>query len=222
MIKQHETITIKRSQINFADYNPRTITTQNKAKLKKNLQEYGLAGGLVWNKQTSNLVSGHQRLSIIDKENKYNPNTKENDYNIQVVCVNIPLEKEKALNIFFNNPHGQGVFDNDKLKVVMGEIKFDETSGFDKRQSMSMFNTAEMLSQEELENISKTIAETTSAFKDMSNKTTTEDDFYLVIVFKNADDKTMFLQSIDLQPDENIYCKSDDFVEAILEANREE
>ena len=83
-VKQAQSITIQRSQINFASYNPRRLSDTAKKKLKANLKRIGLAGGIVWNETTGNLVSGHQRLSIIDEIEKYNPDTHENDYPIRV------------------------------------------------------------------------------------------------------------------------------------------
>ena len=153
MIKKNKTITLKRSQINLADYNPRRITAEARKLLKKNLETVGLMGGIIWNKTTGNLVGGHQRLSLLDKDNKYKPatdgNPPENDYELEVVEVELSIEDEKKQNIFLNNQNAQGMFDTDKLKVVMEDIKFDEDTGFSKKQSMSIFGIASALSQEE-------------------------------------------------------------------------
>lgn len=52
--------TVKRSQIKFADYNPRIIDESNQKKLIKAIKENGLIEPLVWNKRTGVLVGGHQ------------------------------------------------------------------------------------------------------------------------------------------------------------------
>ena len=57
MIKLNKTITLKRSQISLADYNPRRITAEARKLLKKNLETVGLMGGIIYNKTTGNLVS---------------------------------------------------------------------------------------------------------------------------------------------------------------------
>ncbi|AZA49727.1 DNA methylase [Chryseobacterium carnipullorum] len=118
-IKQSETITLKRSEITPADYNPRTITDEARKSLKKNIKENGIIGGMVWNKQTGNLVSGHQKLSIADEVNKYEAG---NDYDIKVEVVDVDLKKEKELNIFFNSKAVQGEMDYKKLAQIYPDI----------------------------------------------------------------------------------------------------
>lgn len=124
-VKQAQSITIQRSQINFASYNPRRLSDTAKKKLKANLKRIGLAGGIVWNKTTGNLVSGHQRLSIIDEIEKYNPDTHENDYPIRVEVLQLSDKEEKEQNIFFNSTTAQGEFDNDLLAALIPEIDYD-------------------------------------------------------------------------------------------------
>lgn len=226
MIKLNKTITLKRSQISLADYNPRRITAEARKLLKKNLETVGLMGGIIYNKTTGNLVSGHQRLTLLDKDNKYKPaqdgKPPQNDYDIEVTQVELSIEDEKKQNIFLNNPQAQGEFDKDKLKVVMEDIKFDEDTGFTKRQSMSIFGIASALSQEEYEEITKQVDALTSNFKDMHNEGKNFDDFFIVLVCKNTADKQLLVDSLDLQLDENRFIKAEDFINAITEANGEE
>jgi len=71
------------------------------------------------NKQTGNVVSGHQRLKVLQA------------YEVeetQVVVVDLPLSREKALNIALNRIGG--VFDLVKLKEVIIDI---DTGEFDIR-----------------------------------------------------------------------------------------
>lgn len=123
-IKQAEQITIKRSQINFAAYNPRVISDDARKKLKKNLQTVGLLGGVIWNKQTGNLVSGHQKVGIMDAVNRYNPETGDNDYEFRVELVDFDEKTEKEQNLFMNNKAAQGTYDDDMLRDML-------TSGID-------------------------------------------------------------------------------------------
>lgn len=48
--------------------NPRTITDQKRAMLKKALLKFGDLSGFVFNKKTKQLVGGHQRRDIFDQE----------------------------------------------------------------------------------------------------------------------------------------------------------
>lgn len=111
-----EALDIHRSQIKNAPYNPRTIKDKARAGLKKNLKKRGLMTTLVWNKQTGNLVSGHQRLALIDALEGTQ------DYSITVAVVDIDLKTEKEQNIFFNSTTVQGVFDFNALYDVLEDI----------------------------------------------------------------------------------------------------
>lgn len=97
--------TVKRSEIHEAPYNPRIITDEAKKKLRKNLKTKGLLAALVVNRRTMNLLSGHQRLSILDEAKKGA------DYLLTVVMVDLSPEEEKAQVVFFNNPDAQGEWD---------------------------------------------------------------------------------------------------------------
>lgn len=124
-VKQSETRTILRSSFSFSDYNPRTISDDARKKLKANIKKNGIIGGLVVNEQTGNLVSGHQRISIADEVNKYDPETGKNDYEIKVEIINVDLKTEKELNIFFNSKSVQGEMDYAKLALMIPDIDID-------------------------------------------------------------------------------------------------
>ncbi|MBV5334191.1 MAG: ParB N-terminal domain-containing protein [Sulfuricurvum sp.] len=114
---------INRKAITGAPYNPRTITKDNLSLLKKNIKNRGLMETLVWNKTTGNLVSGHQRLSILDQlEGR-------DDYDLTVAVVELTEQEEKEQNIFFNNPNAQGEFDMDMMINLISDIDINE-AGF--------------------------------------------------------------------------------------------
>ena len=102
----------------------REITQEARKNLKANLKRVGLLGGIVWNEVTGNLVSGHQRISVIDEVNKYNPDTRTNDYLIRVEVVHMDEKTEKEQNIFMNNRSVQGDFDSDMLKDMLDGIDY--------------------------------------------------------------------------------------------------
>ncbi|MDV3822930.1 DNA methylase [Elizabethkingia anophelis] len=120
-IPEAEVRKIQRSQIILADYNPRTIQEDAKKRLEKNVKKK-LYGGIVWNERTGNLVSGHQRIGVADKANKYNPETKENDYWITVVVADLSEKEEKEQNIFFNSKAAMGDTDYKKLALIFPHI----------------------------------------------------------------------------------------------------
>ena len=129
-IKQSETKTLNRSEINFASYNPRKLSEEARKQLKKNIKDNGLLGGIIINERTGNIVSGHQRISIADELNKFKEGSIENDYPIKVEVINVDDKKEKELNIFMNSRATQGEYDYKKLAQIFPDIDA-ELAGLD-------------------------------------------------------------------------------------------
>lgn len=118
-----ESLELQRSEIHFADYNPRTISDEARKSIKRGIKKYGLIGGLVVNKRTGmRLVSGHQRLSVMDELNKF----PENDYTIRVDVIDVDDNQEKELNILLNNPNAQGQWDFDALRKLIPDIDYKD------------------------------------------------------------------------------------------------
>ena len=120
-----------RSQIRLAPYNPRKISDEARRRLKANLKRIGVLGGIVWNERTGNLVSGHQKVGIMDEVNRYDPETHENDYPIKVEVTDLDEKTEMEQNLFMNNREVQGEYDDDKLREMLkSDIDFS-LAGFD-------------------------------------------------------------------------------------------
>lgn len=116
---------LKRSQIRFADYNPRTISDENRKTLKRGIKKFGLAGGIIVNKRTGyTVVSGHQRLSVLDELQKYDADTHKNDYTLRADVVDLDEKGEQELNILTNNPNAQGQWDLDALAAIVPNIDY--------------------------------------------------------------------------------------------------
>ena len=112
-----ESVELNRSAIHFADYNPRKLSEESRKTLKRGIKKFGLVGGIVVNKRTGlTVVSGHQRLTIMDELQKY----PENDYRIRVE------KQEKELNILMNNPNAQGAWDYDALARLVPDIDYQD------------------------------------------------------------------------------------------------
>ncbi len=125
-LESYEIKKIKRSQIKLAAYNPRTITDEARKRLKKGLKKFGLVQPLVWNETTGTLVSGHQRLSIMDETYKY----PDNDYTLTVSVVHLSEKDEKILNVQLNNQSMMGEFDYDALRDMQFEAPDLDQLGF--------------------------------------------------------------------------------------------
>lgn len=143
---------LKRSAIRFASYNPRKISEESRKTLKRGIKKFGLVGGIVVNKRTGfTVVSGHQRLSVMDELQKYNPDTKENDYRIRVDVVDMDEKSEKELNILANNPNAQGTWDYDALRELVPDIDYKDAGLTD--ADLNMIGCDFLLQTEEENNI---------------------------------------------------------------------
>jgi len=120
-----------------ADYNPRQDLKPGDAayeKLTRSLEEYGYVQPLVWNKTTGNVVGGHQRLKVLKAQGVTE---------VDVVVVELTLEKEKALNLALNKI--QGDWDQQKLAEILEELitlpDFDlELTGFDAPEAQQIID----------------------------------------------------------------------------------
>lgn len=93
-IKQSETISIQRSQINLNPYNPKNHSDEQVKNQLKNIKKVGYNGGIKWNKTTGNLIDGHRRIKALDLYYKYD-GTKEKDYKVKVEAVEFDEKTEK-------------------------------------------------------------------------------------------------------------------------------
>ena len=118
-----ESVELNRSAIHFADYNPRKLSEESRKTLKRGIKKFGLVGGIVVNKRTGlTVVSGHQRLSVMDELQKY----PENDYRLRVDVIDVDGKQEKELNILLNNPNAQGSWDYDALARLVPDIDYKD------------------------------------------------------------------------------------------------
>jgi hypothetical protein len=192
-------VTLKRSDIRAAEYNPRTITPEALKLLRANIKRVGLLDPIIVNKTTMNVVSGHQRLACLDVLNG-----KKEDYEITVSLVELTEQQEKEQNIFLNNPFAQGEFDQIKLPDLLKEINID-FSGFSAADVHREFGENVLADKPEaLLEMSKKIdefSETMTAFKEKSNKRDDDMDFYLVLVFKNYEERKAYTDKYALPDD---------------------
>jgi len=127
------------NRINPAAYNPRKDLTPSDLEYKqllRSMEEFGCVEPLVWNRRTGNLVGGHQRFKILLAKN-----VKE----VEVSVVDLPLKKEKALNIALNKISGD--WDEHKLALLLDELtkvpEFDVgLTGFESEEITELLDRA--------------------------------------------------------------------------------
>ena len=133
---------IDREEIHEADYNPRKITDSAFKKLKKwfSAEGKGQLAPLIVNKNTMTLVSGHQRLKVLDQLNRGKP------YKLTVSMTDLDEKTEVEANIFMNNSSAMGEFDFEMLGDIhdmFPDISFTEDLGFDESELSIMFDSDE-------------------------------------------------------------------------------
>ena len=118
-----------------ADYNPRKDLKPGDAeyeKLKRSIEQFGYVEPVIWNRLTGRVVGGHQRLKVL-----MDMGMSEVDCGV----VELPEEKEKALNIALNKISGE--WDKDKLALLITDLQgadFDVSlTGFDPAEIDDLF-----------------------------------------------------------------------------------
>lgn len=101
------------TELKPAEYNPRKISKAELDKLKTSITEYGLVDPIIINKDYT-VIGGHQRLKAIAA-------LKWAD--VPCVIVDLPKDKEKALNIALNRI--SGAWDEDRLAAIIKELSTD-------------------------------------------------------------------------------------------------
>jgi hypothetical protein len=122
-VEKFEIATVKRSAITEHPQNPRTINAEARSRLEKNLRRMGLLEPIIVNRNSMRVVSGHQRLSTLDKIKK----TKDYELDVSLVDLNPAQELEQL--VFMNNSESMGFFDTDELKnlLTVNNVTFENT-----------------------------------------------------------------------------------------------
>ena len=101
-----------------AEYNPRVELMPGDdeyEKLKRNIERFGMVVPVIWNRRTNRVVSGHQRLTVLENEG-------ETEVDVSVVDLN-PIQ-ERQLNVALNKIKGQ--WDYSRLEEIFQEYELEE------------------------------------------------------------------------------------------------
>jgi len=127
---------IAAARLNPAAYNPRKDLKpgdKEYEKLKRSMTEFGYVEPVIWNRQTGNVVGGHQRLKVLMDLGHTE---------IDCVVIDLDPQREKALNIALNKI--QGDWDEGKLASLMADFDaeaFDVSlTGFDAAEVDALLN----------------------------------------------------------------------------------
>jgi hypothetical protein len=213
---------ISRKDIQEAEYNPRTIKESARKKLRKFLKEKGSWSPLVSNKRTMTLVSGHQRLAIMDSL------LRKDDYNLTMSVVDVDKNTEVSGNVFMNNQSAMGEWDImalQDIKEIFPEIDFEADMGFDQsdidvmllEKTQEDFNLIsdvvseakkeEKNTENDYRDAKKRQRETIKEAKAAGEAGVTSIDYVIQIVFPNNHEKHEFMKKIR-KPEKETYLKS--------------
>lgn len=181
-----EIVELKRSEINPASYNPRTISNEGRKALKRSIRKFGVVGGIIVNRQTGNtIVGGHQKVDILDEINKY----PENDYNLRVELIDVDLATEKTLNVTLNNLNVGGSWDYDALREIIPDIDYKDAGFTD--ADLNMIGVDFMLQTEEQNSMADALAELNAPIRQEQQRLREE---RKAVVFDDDDDVVMEIE----------------------------
>lgn len=147
-------ITKRIDEMERATYNPRIDLMPEDEEfqyLEESMRRFGQVLPVVWNQRTNRVVSGHQRLSVLEYWG---------EEKAEVSVVDLDEIKEKQLNLALNKITGS--WDNEKLRFVLEELGDDALGiGFSEAEIDALENDLEAaldsnFLQEELSGIEET------------------------------------------------------------------
>ena len=111
------------ADMNRAAYNPRVDLRPEDEEyqaIERSLKRHGLVQPIVWNRRTNTVVSGHQRLTVLEAQG---------ETEVTVSVVDLDDIQEKELNVALNKITGE--WDDDKLSAILNELGEEATdTGF--------------------------------------------------------------------------------------------
>lgn len=111
------------ADMNRAAYNPRVDLQPEDEEyqaIERSLKRHGLVQPIVWNRRTNTVVSGHQRLTVLEAQG---------ETEVTVSVVDLDDIQEKELNVALNKITGE--WDDDKLSAILNELGEEATdTGF--------------------------------------------------------------------------------------------
>ena len=130
-----------------AEYNPRKDLKPGDLeyeKLKRSIEQFGYVEPVIWNKATGRVVGGHLRLKVLMDMGITE---------VDCVVVDMPEDKEKALNIALNKISGE--WDKDKLSLLIADLQgvdFDVSlTGFDPAEIDDLFKDSHKVKDDDFD-----------------------------------------------------------------------
>lgn len=207
--ERYEMRRMRRDAMKGCPFNPRVISNHSQELLRKNIAQKGLLQPVVYNLPTDYLISGHQRLAILDAlEGRH-------DYELSVAVTQLSEADAKAQVVFFNNPIAQGQWDLDQFLELVKAPDVDVTAmGLEVFDLQMLFPTYDLagLGLETAPPVADTSPAATEAGERLAEikeirkrgadklKASSASDYYLVVVFPDGPRRERFLTRLALDP----------------------
>jgi len=203
--------------------NPRRISDSAKKKIRDTFKTVGMLQPPIVNSMSGYLISGHQRIAVLDSLEHYKPGGAK-DYLLDVAVVELDQDAEAKMLVFLNNQDAQGDWNLDKLaELAIGSGVDISEMGFDKASLEVLFDGDSRF--EELFQDDEETQQTKAALNDMktmSDSSKREDgpslkavkaeregfnkrrdeksnsDYYVVVVCDTAEQKTLLMKHLGL------------------------
>lgn len=201
-LEKFEVIEVHRSELKNAPYNPRHLSDKGRERLKLGMKKFGLLAPQTWNRRTGNLVGGHQRTKLLD--DLYGTD----DYRLKVAAVDLDDKQEMEANLLLNNQEAMADWDLEKLEEMFKNEPLDiPATGFDVADLYRLFGDTPFTTRDDnaVDELAERLSEAKKRYTETTGKSKKRDtdDFYLVVVFKDAEARDEFTQKFGL--DDNRY-----------------
>jgi hypothetical protein len=235
---------MKAGNLKPADYNPRRISDEKLAALRKSMEEFGDLSGIVVNVASGNLIGDHQRTKCFDPSWPIRKRKHEDACGTVAVGdiatpwglwsyreVNWPREKEIAANIAANK-HG-GEFDDVKLQDLFSELKIADAdmlvTGFSEKEIEHIFEqipdtAASKEAPEEKITMNDVLEDNPKLTKFIEQRKKSRErgndknelNFWICLVFQSWEQKHEFLKQIpEIQVKYGMYVDGEAFADAV-------
>jgi hypothetical protein len=198
---------MSRADIKPHPLNPRQIDAHARKRLRESLQRDGLVELLTVNKQTGHLISGHQRLALLDDD------AGSLDYTLEVAVIDVPPARERELLIRLNSPSLAGIYDFGPLEALLKDdaVPLDlDAVGIDRIELESLFPDADFTGGifDKAQDAAQPDIDALKSYKREKKKAGKEADsaeYYCVLVGRSARDVDLFLRGLGLDPLERFH-----------------
>lgn len=245
MKKGSETKIIKRSDIKLNPFNPKNHSENDVKLQKDDIKRVGYLGGVVWNELSGNLVDGHRRIKAMDIIHKYDgTESTDYEIKVEAVEFDEKTEKEQMTYMAIANSKAdynlvaRYIDDIDYKKVGITDLDMKAIKSLQEDMEKTISNIGDMTDDfiqpvtllPSQEKTTEEIQEEINSKPQMSKEEGVEKkqksmgvienrqnnmDAYVFIAFENVEQKVLFCELLEVEPQSNMMVKGEDILKLI-------